>query len=70
MTDTRTEPARKLDGTEKLAVEMGPLAAFFIGFFFHERLAPFVDQSMGTVFLNQTGHELYLSILFFLPVFG
>ena len=39
--------ARKLDGGEKLAVELGPLGAFLLGYFLTDRLAPAADGSLS-----------------------
>ena len=70
MTDvTSTAPAKaKLDGREKFAVEMGPIAVFLIGFFLHSRLGPVADRIVGTEFFGMEGHELYLALAMMLPV--
>lgn len=67
--DEAAQPAR-LDGTAKLAVEMGPLAAFLIGFFFHGSLALPTDRLLSTDFFNYEGRELYLAVLYSLPAFA
>lgn len=71
---TETDPGSmapaRLDGRAKLAVEMGPLAAFFIGFFFHERLAGPTDSLLGVSFFAGEGRELYLAVLYSLPAFA
>ena len=71
---TETDPSSmapgRLDGRAKFAVEMGPLLAFFIGFFFHEQLAGPTDSLLGTTFFDQVGRELYLAVLFSLPAFA
>ena len=71
---TETDPSSmapaRLDGRAKFAVEMGPLLAFFIGFFFHGQLAAPTDSLLGTAFFDQEGRELYLAVLFSLPAFA
>ncbi len=62
--------SRQLSGKEKFAVEMGPLIAFFLGFFFHDRLGGPVDSLLGTSFFAGDGQELYLALALFLPVFA
>lgn len=63
-------PARKLDGTEKLLVELGPLLLFFAGLFFHTRLAPVIDGLLGTGYFDRPGRELYLGLALFCPAFA
>lgn len=71
---TETDPVSmapaRLDGKAKLAVEMGPLLAFFIGFFFHGTLAGPTDRLLGTSFFDAEGRELYLAVLYSLPAFA
>lgn len=62
--------ARKLDGGEKLAVELGPLGAFLAGYFLDDRLAPLADNLIGGAFFAEPGHELYLALALFLPAFA
>ena len=66
---TSMAPAR-LDGKAKLAVEMGPLIAFGIGYLAHGRLAGPVDAALNTSFFVGEGRELYLAVLFSLPAFA
>lgn len=67
---TKTTPPARLDGTAKLAVELGPLAAFFVGFFGHKTLGPIVDRTLGTTLFAPAGNELFLAVLFSLPAFA
>ena len=62
--------ARKLDGGEKLAVELGPLGAFLLGYFLTDRLAPAADGLLGEEFFALPGNELYLALALFLPAFA
>jgi intracellular septation protein len=70
MSEKAVLPPAKLDGTSKLAVELGPLAAFFVGFFGHKTLGPMVDGALGTTLFAPAGHELFLAVLFSLPAFA
>ncbi|MGV6821207.1 MAG: inner membrane-spanning protein YciB [Parvularcula sp.] len=70
MSDGSRQTAAKLEGPEKLAVEMGPLLLFFAGLFFHPRIAPLVDTAFQTDYFNRPGRELYLGLALFCPAFA
>ena len=63
---TETSPKR-LDGGAKMAVELGPLAFFMLGYFLHSRLGPVVDGLLGTTFFAEEGNELFLGLALFMP---
>lgn len=62
-------PHPKLQGTEKLAVELGPVLVFMLSYFQHKRVAPFVDSILGSSFFSQEGNQLFLALALFMPVF-
>ncbi|GEM_PF-8646 len=65
---TNTPP--RLKGTEKLLVDMGPLVAMFIGYFFGGRIAPLLDKLFGTEFFAVEGNSLFVAVALFLPAFA
>ena len=62
--------ARKLDGWEKTAVEMGPLVAFGLGYFLRGRLIPVADGLLGQPYFALPGHDMFLALALFLPAFA
>ena len=62
--------AKKLDGWEKTAVEMGPLAAFGVGYYLSERVAPLADSLVGQPYFALPGRELFMGLAAFLPAFA
>lgn len=64
-----TKPYR-LKGKEKMAVELGPLIVFFIGYFMGGRLGPMVDNLTGQDFFGVEGNSMYLAVAMFLPAFA
>lgn len=65
-TDTK---GRKLSGWQKVAVDFGPLALFFIGYFLPDRVGPIVNNLLSTGFFTEDGNELYLALILFLPAY-
>lgn len=62
--------ARRLTGPAKLAVDLGPLAVFLVGYFFGRKLAPLAGAAFGQSWTVAHGHEMYLAIALFLPAFA
>ena len=60
----------KLGNTEKLAVELGPLALLLLGYFKADALAPMLDRLLGTAFFAEDGNSLYVGLALFLPAFA
>jgi len=60
---------RKLSGWQKVAVDFGPLALFFIGYFLPDRVGPIVNNLFSTEFFTGEGHELYLALTLFMPAY-
>ncbi|MCQ8185770.1 inner membrane-spanning protein YciB [Parvularcula maris] len=58
-----------LDGNEKLAVELGPLAFFMGGYFLNGKVGPLLDGLFGTELFAEPSGELYCALALFLPAF-
>lgn len=56
--------APRLSGRAKFLVDFGPLAVFFIAYFFGARLAPVFGRTIAA------GEELFLAVQLFLPAFA
>ena len=69
MTD-QTTPSRKLQGTEKLAVELGPVIAFMVVYFMPDRFGPMLDGLIGGSFFSTEGNALFLALAVFMPLFA
>ena len=61
---------RKLEGWEKTAVELGPLAAFGLGYYLSDRLAPLADGLLGQPYFAVPGRELFMALAASLPAFA
>lgn len=59
----------KLKGGAKMAVEMGPLVFFMIGYFMAGRVGPFLDQLFTTELFGTEGREVYSATALFMPAF-
>ena len=59
-----TENGTKLTGKAKLAVDLGPLLVFLVGYFLSPRLAPVFGASVCT------GEEMYVAVAAFIPAFA
>ncbi len=68
MSDTPSQPHR-LSGPAKTAVDMGPLAVFFIAYFFGRRLAPLIGGLIGQDWAIAEGEEMFLAVGLFMPAF-
>lgn len=62
--------ARRLEGSAKLLVELGPLLIFFVGYFFGERFAPILNGVFNTSFFSEPGRHLFVALALFLPAFA
>lgn len=60
---------RRLSANAKLAVDLGPLAVFFIGYFFGKRLAPLVGGLFGQEWSVTDGREMFVALGLFMPAF-
>jgi intracellular septation protein len=58
-----------LDGNEKLAVELGPLAFFMGGYFLNGKVGPILDSLFSTELFAQPSGELFSGLALFLPAF-
>ncbi|HBK90824.1 MAG TPA: septation protein A [Parvularcula sp.] len=56
--------APRLSGRAKALVDFGPLAVFFVAYFFGGRLAPVFGRTIAA------GEELFLAVQLFLPAFA
>lgn len=61
---------RRLSGRAKFLVDFGPLAVFFIAYFFGRRLASFAGGFVGRDWSIPEGEEIYLAMGAFMPVFA
>ncbi|MGF1545045.1 MAG: inner membrane-spanning protein YciB [Parvularculaceae bacterium] len=69
MNDATTNE-RRLSPTAKSVVDYGPLAIFFIAYFFGARLAPLLRGLLGRDWSIADGGELFVAIALFLPAFA
>ncbi|MEO1311956.1 MAG: inner membrane-spanning protein YciB [Pseudomonadota bacterium] len=60
---------RRLSQNAKLAVDLGPLAVFFIGYFFGDRLAPIMGSVLGQDWSVGEGKEMFVALGLFMPAF-
>ncbi len=56
--------APRLSGRAKFLVDFGPLAVFFVAYFFGARIAPVFGRTIAA------GEELFLAVQLFLPAFA
>ena len=68
MTDTKPT-TQKLTGKAKLAVELGPLIVFLVGYFLSPKLAPKLGNLIGQNWSVCTGEEMYVAVAAFIPAF-
>ncbi len=61
---------QKLSPTAKALVDIGPLAVFFIVYFFGRRLAPLASQLTGRDMAIADGGELFAALIAYMPVFA
>ncbi|MEQ1930905.1 MAG: inner membrane-spanning protein YciB [Parvularculaceae bacterium] len=61
---------RRLSGRAKFLVDFGPLAVFFLAYFFGRRLAPLVGNVVGAKWTVPEGEEIYIAMGAFMPVFA
>ncbi|MEO0399053.1 MAG: inner membrane-spanning protein YciB [Pseudomonadota bacterium] len=65
-----TDNERRLSKTAKTLVDVGPLAVFFIVYFFGRRLAPVIGSAFGQNWSIADGGELFAALIAYMPVFG
>ena len=68
-----TTPAaapRRLSQTAKTVVDIGPLAVFFIVYFFGKRLAPPLGGMLGRDLQIPEGGELFAALIAYMPCFA
>lgn len=61
---------RRLSRGAKYLVDLGPLAVFFVVYFFGRKLAPFVGGLVGKDWAIADGRELFLAVAAYMPVFA
>lgn len=64
------EEKRRLSGRAKFLVDFGPLAVFFLAYFFGRRLAPIAAKIVGADWAIPEGEEIYLAMGAFMPAFA
>ena len=69
MSDTAAK-GRKLSGSAKLAVDMGPLVIFMVSYFFGGRLVGLAGSLTGNEWNLRQGAEMYLAVAAFMPSFA
>lgn len=62
--------ATRLTGRTKFLVDFGPLAVFFVAYFFGAKLTKFVGSMQGASWCLKEGAEMYLSVAAFMPAFA
>ena len=72
MTDAAGESnqPRRLSQTAKTLVDFGPLAVFFVIYFFGRRLSPLTSSLFGERFAVTEGQELFAALIVYMPVFA
>ncbi len=61
---------KRLSGGEKMLVDYGPLAVFFVVYFLGRRIAPLIGGVFGADWTLEDGQELFAAITFFMPAFA
>jgi intracellular septation protein len=61
---------QRLNPTAKFLVEFGPIAVFFVVYFFGKKLAPIFGQLFGREISLAEGSELFAAVAFFMPAFA
>jgi len=69
MTDIDTSAPKKLEGQEKMWVELGPVGALLLGYFLSSRLGPVLDGLFGTELFGAEDGRLYVGLALFMPAF-
>ena len=64
------DTARRLSPTAKYLVDLGPLAVFFVVYFFGRRLVPIVGAALGQDWTIEDGGELFAALIAYMPVFA
>lgn len=60
----------RLSGRAKMMVDFGPLAVFFVAYFFGKKIAPTLGNVIGQNWSIGAGEEMYLAIGLFMPAFA
>ena len=61
---------RRLSPKAKFLVEFGPIAVFFVVYFFGSKLAPLIGNILGRELALSEGSELFAAVAFFMPAFA
>ena len=65
------EPSkRRLSTTAKYIVDIGPLAVFFVVYFFGKKLVPIFGGILGQGWTIEDGRELFTALIAYMPVFA
>ncbi len=65
---TKEIKSTELTGASKVAVEMGPLAAFLIGYFMADKIGPVLDQTFDSDMFG-SGKAVFVATALFMPAF-
>ncbi len=66
---TQTNNGTEVTGTAKLFVEMGPLAAFLVGYFMSDKIGPILDQALNTQMFG-SGRGVFVATALFMPAWA
>jgi len=69
-TEATAPSGRSLSGRAKFAGDMGPLAVFFVAYFFGAELAGLLGGIVGADWTVPEGREMYVAIAAFMPAFA
>ncbi len=64
------QPNRRMSQTAKYLVDLGPLAVFFVVYFFGKRVAPIAGAILGRDIAVPEGGELFAALIAYMPVFA
>lgn len=69
MTEIDATAPKKLEGNEKMWVELGPVGALLLGYFLSGRVGPMLDGIFGTQLFGADDGRLYVGLALFMPAF-
>lgn len=70
MTTPPATPPRRMSQSAKAMVDIGPLAVFFVVYFFGKRIAPLIAGVTGLDLHIAEGRELFAALIAYMPCFA
>ena len=68
--EPNTDGPRRLSPKAKLAVDLGPLAVFFVAYFLGQKIAPVLGSIVGQDWAVADGKEMFVALGAFMPAFA